>query len=292
MLHYIKQHWQGQLTVSIALVVNFVLPLGLLGVLLPVVVEKVFVMNASHRVWVTSALTLIFVGVFVWQITGLLRTGDAKTRETGERLWSTGIQILLVLSVLFVIVLGVGVFQQVTALTEAVKRSEFKFTRNYQFFVDQETGTVKVTGLLDPGVTRELETLLVGTPDISVVELQSEGGQIYEGRGLFQLIKRKNLNTLVSERCLSTCTMAFLGGVERIVTPKGKIGFHQYKTYSIQPNIDVQGEQSKDIELMLSQGVSQSFVDKVFSAAHEDIWLPGHEELLRAGVLTTSPNSQ
>ncbi|MBX2869025.1 MAG: hypothetical protein KTR18_10130 [Acidiferrobacterales bacterium] len=253
---------------------------------MPATVEHVFHKDNYHRTWLTVGLVVLFVILFVWQITGLLRTGDAKTRETGERLWSTGIQVLLVVSVLFVIARGVGVFQQAVALSEEARLSAFSFSRNYQFSVDLEKKIVQVVGLLDPGVTRELDTLLSNTPDIRVIELQSEGGQIYEGRGLYQLIKRRNLDTVVIKRCHSACTVAFLGGKERQIGPDAEIGFHQYKTHSIQPNINVQKEQTKDRDLMLSQGVNQAFVDKVFSAAPEDIWIPGHEELFVAGVIT------
>jgi len=83
--------------------------------------------------------------------------------------------------------------------------------------------------------------------------------------------------------------MAFLGGVNRRIGKTGEIGFHQYRTHSIQPNINVSEEQSKDVDIMLSQGVSDSFVKKVFSATPDEMWLPGHAELLSAGVITEHP---
>lgn len=275
--------------VVVALVLNFLIPLGVVSLTLPTLVELVFAINSSYRTWLALLLGSCFSALFVWQCFGLLRTADLKTSETGERLWSTGVQILIVVSVLFVIVLGVGVFQQITALKLAEREKGFLFSRSYQLIVDNKNHSIKVSGELEPGVTRDLSKLIDENVQTLSIELNSSGGQIYEGRGLYRVIKQRGLNTLVTDSCLSACTMAFLGGVERRVGAKGEIGFHQYKTYSVQPNIDVAKEQARDEKLMLLQGVSREFVKEVFNASPDDIWLPSHRDLHAAGVINIDP---
>jgi len=285
LLRYFKNHWLGQLPVSKALLLNFILPLGIAWTALPSVVESIFALGSYYRLVVALFLCACFLVFFSWQCFGLLRTGDIKTTETGERLWSTGFQVLIVLSILFVIVLAVGVFQQITALKKAELEKEFEFARSYKFIVKENGGVVEVIGDLDPGVTRELGELLKVEKKVHTVELNSGGGQIYEGRGLHQLFKQSELNTLVTHHCLSACSTAYLGGVERRIGVGGEIGFHQYKTYSIQPNIDVETEQSRDKELMRSQGVSADFVSRVFSASPSEMWVPSHDELISSKVV-------
>lgn len=284
-MRYFKNHWLGQLPVFNALLLNFVIPLAIVWMVLPFLVESVFVLDSTYRFGVAIFLSICFLGLFFWQCFGLLRTGDTKTSETGERLWSTSFQVLIVLSILFVIVLAVGVFQQVTALKNAELEKEFEFARSYEFVVTNNGSVLEVNGDLYPGVTRELQELLKVEKNIHTINLNSTGGQIYEGRGLHQLFKKNGLNTIVTKRCLSACSTAFLGGVERRIGVDGEIGFHQYKTYSIQPNIDVATEQSKDEELMLSQGVSKDFVSRVFSASHNEMWVPSREELFASSVV-------
>jgi len=248
-------------------------------------VEKVFVLGSTYRFGVALFLSACFLLFFFWQCFGLLRTGDIKTTETGERLWSTGFQFVIVLSILFVIVLAVGVFQQITALKESELENEFEIARSYEFVIKDNGGVVEVIGDLYPGVTRELRELIAVEKNIHTVDLNSSGGQIYEGRGLHQLFKQNKLNTIVTQRCLSACSTAFLGGVERRIGSNGTIGFHQYKTYSIQPNINVKTEQARDEELMLSQGISRDFVSRVFSASPNEMWVPSREELFSSNVV-------
>ncbi|MCF6272415.1 MAG: hypothetical protein L3J37_04370 [Rhodobacteraceae bacterium] len=64
------------------------------------------------------------------------------------------------------------------------------------------------------------------TPEITTVELRSQGGYLAEGVAIGRLIRARGLNTVVpaGARCLSACAEAFLGGVERRIF--GVLAFH------------------------------------------------------------------
>jgi len=53
------------------------------------------------------------------------------------------------------------------------------------------------TGPITFGVTKEVRELLASKPEIRSVVLQSQGGQLYEGRGLALLFREQKLNTHV-----------------------------------------------------------------------------------------------
>jgi hypothetical protein len=41
------------------------------------------------------------------------------------------------------------------------------------------------------------------------------------------MIQQRRLATRVEAGCASACTIAFLGGVERSISPGGRLGFHR-----------------------------------------------------------------
>ena len=118
--------------------------------------------------------------------------------------------------------------------------------------------------------------------------MSSEGGNIYEARGLARLFRDGNLSTKVLDECSSACTTAFVGGVERRLKTGARLGFHQYR---IEADYDVlgadpRGEEAKDKTLFLAAGIKQSFVSRMHSAAAGSMWYPDAKELLDAGVIT------
>jgi hypothetical protein len=127
--------------------------------------------------------------------------------------------------------------------------------------------------------------LIARNPEVVGIILDSEGGQIYEGRGLARIITKHRLRTFSLDECLSSCTTAFIAGTTRTLGTNARLGFHQYKTYSIIPSIDVDNEQAKDMAIFVKQGVSPRFLEKIFAQPPESMWWPDIDELLDAGVV-------
>jgi hypothetical protein len=59
------------------------------------------------------------------------------------------------------------------------------------------------------------------------VVLEGPGGRAAVGFALFKLFRERKLATRVDTACASACTIAFLGGIERTVSPSGRLGFHR-----------------------------------------------------------------
>ena len=92
-------------------------------------------------------------------------------------------------------------------------------------------------GQVEFGVGNRLRTLLDENPDISVVNMISEGGAAYEAYELASVLSDYEMTAYVPEGqyCLSACASAFLGAAEYDID--GVIGFHNawapgYDTFS------------------------------------------------------------
>ena len=161
---------------------------------------------------------------------------------------------------------------------------------DYRFTLDPETSSYHIDGSIDFGISRDFRGFIANNPGGTMMVLNSQGGSIYEGRGLFQIATTHQLNTRVEETCASACILAFLGGVRRSLSDQGQLGFHQYAVdhsrlnQSI-PFYDPVKEQGRDLELMRSIGIKPWFLDNAFDQPHNDIWFPEHAELLKAGVI-------
>ena len=81
-------------------------------------------------------------------------------------------------------------------------------------------------GQVEHGDTTRLKTLLDENPDISVINMVSEGGIAAEGYSLAQVLSDYSITAYVPEGqyCLSACATAFLGAAEYDID--GVIGFH------------------------------------------------------------------
>ena len=126
--------------------------------------------------------------------------------------------------------------------------------------------------------------------------LESEGGNIYEARGLAKLIREAKLSTHVETFCSSACTITFIGGIERTLANGAGLGFHQYRVdadYMV-AFTDPLAEQAKDRALFAEAGVSEAFLERMFREDADGMWFPSVAELLAANVITQGklPDSQ
>ena len=89
------------------------------------------------------------------------------------------------------------------------------------------------------------------------------------------------------ETCKSACTTAFIAGGTRILGANGRLGFHQFSVNAANhvPYIDPEAQQKKELEFYTAQNIQPAFLDKIFRAAHSEIWFPTTDELLTSGVV-------
>ena len=286
MLNYIKQHWQGRNSLAQAFWLNLVI----LFVALGLVERYVFPPYIEDEVVVTVAVFVYVIVVklivYPWQVVGVLRVCDLRIKSDSGRSWATGVQIALVVSLAATLIATIETYQKLQVFKRNLELEAMTLpVPGYSLDLIEQAQLIHLRGPFEIGITRRVAELIARNPEVVGIILDSEGGQIYEGRGLARLIRENKLQTFSLEKCLSSCTTAFIAGTTRTLGTNARLGFHQYKTYSLIPSINVENEQAKDMAIFVKQGVSPEFLEKIFVQPPESIWWPEIDELIIAGVV-------
>ena len=291
---FILRHWRGQQSLKIAFWVNFVFITLLYNGLETLIRTGIWQISVGLLPLIFYLLLTRLV-IFPWQLVGLIRTYEKYFKQHGQALRIRSIQTLIVVSI---IINGIGVinaFQWIKwQATEAKKGPYVEIIPSYSLSLSKNTTLIYLKGTLDFGVTADLELILAKNPQIRGLVMESIGGVIAEGRGLFRLLNEYTLDTWVYGQCSSACALAFIGGKNRYLAANAKLGFHQYalQQRTIIPDIDVQEEQKHDLKLLRSKQISAQFLQRVFQQPSHSIWFPSAEELLKSGVITALVTEQ
>jgi hypothetical protein len=286
MLNYIVQHWRGKISLAQAVWVNLVL----LFLALSFLERFLFPPFIENELAVTFAVYIYFIVVkliiYPWQVVGVLRVSDLRIKSNTGRSWATAAQAVLVVSLAATLVATIETYQSLQVFKHKLILKEIALPEpQYSLDLIKQDTLIHLRGPFDIGITNRVEELIKRKPEITGIILDSEGGQIYEGRGLARLIRENSLQTISLDKCLSSCTTAFVAGTTRSLGPNARLGFHQYKTYSLVPSINVENEQAKDMAIFVKQGVSPEFLEKVFIQPPESMWWPEIDELVDARVV-------
>jgi hypothetical protein len=151
--------------------------------------------------------------------------------------------------------------------------------------VSADGRTLYVEGSYGFGSEDMVQRALEQNPGVRTVVLAGPGGRAQVGFDLYQLFRERKLATRVDEECASACTFAFLGGVDRSISPGGRLGFHSASFPGMSEN-DMY-ESNRDLRRFLVYGanLTAQFADRVFATPSDDIWVPTPQELLAGRVI-------
>lgn len=153
--------------------------------------------------------------------------------------------------------------------------------------VRSDSGAVtrlKIVGDMGVGSTRALMSALAQHPQVRVLEITSPGGLLAEGHGMAQLALQRALNTQATGACASACTLVFVAGERRLLAPQSSLGFH--RSHRLGEGFGT-GWSSTDhfvANFYRRRGVPEDFVQRALGTPGWDLWEPGHEGLIKAGV--------
>jgi len=152
--------------------------------------------------------------------------------------------------------------------------------------VSPDGSTLYVEGSYGWGGEGAVRQALDQNPGIRTVVLAGPGGRIAVGGELYEMFRERKLATRVDDECASACTIAFLGGVDRSISPGGRLGFHRGSFPGLSDN-DLY-ETNRDFRrfLLYQAKLTPQFVDRVFATPPDDIWEPTPQELLAGRVIT------
>ncbi|MBO0765910.1 MAG: hypothetical protein J2P50_15180, partial [Hyphomicrobiaceae bacterium] len=158
-------------------------------------------------------------------------------------------------------------------------------TPAYQLRLLHDGTEVELAGGMPFGTADALKQVLDAAPGVKVVHLNSIGGRIGEGFLIYRLVHDRNLVTYTATECASACTIAFLGGSQRYLSSKARLGFHSGSFGSLD------GRQYPDMNadmrhILAVHGAPAWFIDRALSTSASSMWYPPHSDLVAANIVT------
>ncbi|MCL1629459.1 hypothetical protein M3N55_12030 [Roseibaca sp. V10] len=161
---------------------------------------------------------------------------------------------------------------------------------------------------IEYGDARDLRQILRDNPEITTLELDSDGGVRLAALEMTVAVTDFGLNTVVTERCESACTLVFLAGETRTLTRGARLGFHSgsWAPDSMKEFYEDMRESSgwldefafaswayeeglrafnKSLEFLVSRGVDVQFITRAAYVNFSDIWYPTRDELVKFGII-------
>lgn len=286
---YLRAHWSGDLSLTLSFWINLVALRAALLLLAPLTHPPL--LDAPG---ITAVASIVFIaiahgGIFAWQFVGTVRACDRYQKTEGTVLPVYGVYFGIAIAALFTLS---SAFTAIQTSFVTPKETSLGFddarerAARYTLRLSDNGAVLYLDGSFERGITEALGRTLVESGDVRKIVLTSAGGNLYEGRGVGNVIASHGLDTHVAHACLSACTRAFIAGRTRTVTPEARLGFHGYRLDADRqvPFADVEAEQNRDRAFFRTRGVEESFLAHMFSAVQPDIWIPSTDILLESGI--------
>ena len=281
---YVVRHWRGELSLPLSYWINAML-VGIVAAAIGRGVGEVSAELRDPRLDLAIGLALMLVGLVlpVWQIVGVWRSAGRHRARGGSRFWAIAARVLMVLGALRVVAVYAKEAVPQIPVFWAIAVGDRGMA--HELRVLEGGGELLVAGRIGFGLTGEIEALLDAHPEIRRLQLASPGGRVVEARRLHDVIKSRGLDTYAAGLCASACTVAFMGGKERLIAPEARLGFHQGMVPGATA-ADGALANRRDRSLLLEDGVDPDFAQRAYATPNAEMWYPAAEELLRARVAT------
>lgn len=282
---YFRDHWRGRHPLSRTFWINFLIPFVLIAMVEPWIRPSAGGGTAAHGVLAALYVLIAHAVVLPWQVVGLWRSSRRHLQERGELVPVTFAQGIVLIALVTAAGATTTTVQRIFGFGIGAADDAAAPSPRYVLDIIAGDRTVLIEGPFDTGISRDLKALLAETAEVDTIVLNSDGGRVFEARGVAGQIAENGLDTLVVDRCRSACTIAFIAGSTRRLGARAKIGFHSYRMDAALAFSNPLDEQEKDKAFFLRQGVQADFVDRVFAVPHEDMWHPDVDQLMRARVV-------
>lgn len=279
-------HWRGDLSLGVSYwgmgalvyVAYFLVAFGIAAIATPI--------GGSYAIsiyWITFWLSASLIQI--WLMVGIWRSADRHVGRGGSHGWATTAKVMVVIGALS----AIGSFLDDRNGLKTIQESLAQVRRvsGYKYEVRPlRNGTeLEIRGDFGVGIADAFDKALAANPGVRVIQIDSSGGLIAEAKRVRESIRSRGLTTYVSRECTSAATLAFLGGVERFVSDKAKLGFHQ-PTFPTMGDEAVRKGLADEETYIVSVGVNREFVRKAFTFQGTNVWYPTQVELVSAGVVT------
>jgi hypothetical protein len=282
--NFFIRYWRGQISLPVSYWIVGI-AVSLLIIFLGKVAESGVESSASSALLGSYILGLyiVIILLLVWQSVGVLRSAIKHPSRGGSTGWAYTAIILIVVGLI--------------SFSHQMYESGFPIMKNSfltiigsirlpetQFRVLNGGKEMEVFGGLEVGSETLLEEQLNLNPDVRILHLHSSGGRVLAAKRMMKVVRRFNLDTYVRTECISSCTLLFLAGKNKLLGNGAKLKFHSASIGSVSGH-NVKEISQKFQEAYLDEGIPKWFVNKVINTPSNTLWEPSNDELMRAGVV-------
>lgn len=283
--NYFVRHWRGQNSLGWAfwvngMLLNLLVGFGALGL---GTAKNTALYDPIHTLVLVTGVWLIISIVLIWQVVGIWRSASLHPSRGGSKGWALAAGVVAV----FWCISTIGTFLEdglpILRLVIDAARGDPEMGRR-SIAILAEGKEIELTGPISYGATSEVRDALDHT-GAKILHLNSPGGRVGEAMKLLVLVRERGLVTYSSTGCSSACTIPFLGGKERWLTPPAALGFHRFSGYEEGSALDGIARDALS-SIYTDLGLPAAFVDRMFATPSDTMWYPTPEELLSAHVVT------
>ncbi|NIZ15037.1 hypothetical protein, partial [Phaeobacter sp. HF9A] len=217
--------------------------------------------------WLAGALLASDTLLLLAQLRQYHLSAERHIRDTGAMALSWGGYLACLLAVFASATLWWDTLLIATR-PPAEERFDLRMQRErealYRLELSPDRRVLRFEGEITYGLKPRILQAVNATPELREIQLTSPGGQVFAARAAAQAILAAGLTTSASGDCASACTLLFLAGAERHLTPGARLGFHGYGL-SMRvhlPGYDIKAAEAKDLAYLRSRGVSAEFTSR------------------------------
>jgi plasmid stabilization system protein ParE len=290
---YFARHWHGEMSLVRAYWVNNLLVAMPLAMALTGLMSWISAKGESLQV---SAIALLLVlplllGLDVWCIVGAWRSANNYLRENGSRLWGYLARITLALgalqllvSVLFGLLPSLGGYWQMARGIDPIGHAKFSLSPDGR--------SLRLDGTIGMGDAGRMRALLdsEAARGLRRIELVSPGGRLHEAELMAAALKPRGHEVRVVGDCASACTVVFLAGQPRQLTPGARLGFHRATTGTYNPVFEELANQQLAATYR-DLGLPQPLIDRTLDTPSRSMWFAPREDLLAHALIAPMPQT-
>jgi hypothetical protein len=281
---YIAAHWKGELSLAESYWLN-----GVLLGLAMVVLESALLawMKSSHPSLTSVLVIAASYGVArlvmsVWQVVGILRSAALS----GSR-WAVVVNILMVLAILAALGRLPTQWHSLQGLAQGA--AEQRRLSHFKIVLDPAGDAILAQGTIGVDYAKGIAEAFTAHPTIHRLVLDSLGGDVDNGMQLHDfLVAHPDIAVEVDHFCASACTLAFIGGAERLVSVNATLGFHQMHSM-IDTRLSAEYTESQQQafkSLLAKRGASEDFIRLAFAKQGNEIYAPNADALFANHIIT------
>jgi GYF domain 2 len=293
--NFIAKNWRGEYPLVVSywvfgLIGNLAVPLIALG--LAAVFEAKTNFQPAYVFAFILSVWVISIGISIWLWVGVWRSAnryiDCKSLELERAPWAGVAKLMAVVA--FIQLAAAVIAYGIPQVTEASRVAFMDDPDIPKYFIRVMRGgtEAEITGGIKYGLADDFKKILRASRQIRVVHLNSIGGRIGEAEKLYSLIRDGRLNTSVSAKCMSACTLVFSGGVERVLLRGAVLGFHRgsFAGEDEEDSPELRGQR----KIFTEAGYEAPFIAHALATPSSNMWKPSEAELLKSRVITRISN--